>query len=40
MAWVAVEDLDGYEVDEGTKRMARAALAALDEIEAAGMGKG
>lgn len=40
MAWVAVEDLDHYEVDEGTKRMARAALAALDEIEAVGRGKG
>jgi 8-oxo-dGTP pyrophosphatase MutT (NUDIX family) len=40
MAWVAVEDLDRYEVDEGTKRMAKAALDALTEIEAAGMGKG
>lgn len=39
MAWVAVDDLDRYEVDDGTTRMARAALETLDEIEAAGMGK-
>jgi 8-oxo-dGTP pyrophosphatase MutT (NUDIX family) len=39
MAWVAVEDLDRYEVDDGTKRMAKAALKALEEIEAAGLVK-
>lgn len=37
MAWVAVEDLGRYDLDEGTRRMAEAALEALTELEAAGM---
>ncbi len=30
--WVAVDDLDRYEADQGTQRMARAALATLNSL--------
>jgi hypothetical protein len=30
--WVAADQLAGYGVDAGTMRLARAALAALDEV--------
>jgi 8-oxo-dGTP pyrophosphatase MutT (NUDIX family) len=36
LRWAAVDELPGFDVDAGTLRLARSALAALDELVAAG----